>query len=166
MPPKPAWKIHSNYCWFNYSPLGHVITGDLNIVSNPKLRDIFRKGPKYRLPRKIDWSLNYDIICKGVLDCQTNWAKRNHIPQTVLDEWVNAVLSKVKSKATKLSQGFGFPEPQSIFHDKGVKKCLQNLHERFVVTTADKAGNNIVFICKNFLPWTSSSGVGYSPGRP
>ena len=36
---------------FNYSPLGHVITGDLNIVSNPKLRDIFRKGPKYRLSR-------------------------------------------------------------------------------------------------------------------
>ena len=117
---------------FNYSPLGHVITGDLNIVSNPKLRDIFRKGPKYRLPRKIDWSLNYDLIRKGVLDCQTKWAKKNHVPQTVLDEWVNAVLSKVKSKATKLSQGFGFPEPQSIFNDKGVKKCLQNLHERFV----------------------------------
>ena len=73
-------------------PLGHVITGDLNIVSNPKLRDIFRKGPKYRLPRKIDWSVNYDLIRKGVLDCQTKWAKKNHVPQTVLDEWDNAVL--------------------------------------------------------------------------
>ena len=52
----------------------------------------------------------------------TKWAKNNHVPQTVLDEWVNAVLSKVKSKATKLAQGFGFPEPQSVFHDKGVKK--------------------------------------------
>ena len=78
------------------------------------------------------------------------WAKKNNVPKTALDEGVNAVLSKVKSKATKLSQGVGFPEPQSIFHDKGVKKCLQNLHERFVVTIADKAGNNIVFICKNF----------------
>ena len=54
----------------NYSPLGHVITGDLNIVSNPKVRDIFREGPKYHLSRKIDWSLNYDLIRKGVLDCQ------------------------------------------------------------------------------------------------
>ena len=69
-------------------------------------------------------------------------------PINCVDEWVNAVLSKVKSKATKLSQGFGFPEAQSIFHDKGMNKCLQNLHERFVVTTVDKAGNNIVFICK------------------
>ena len=54
---------------FNYSPLGHVITGDLGIVLNLKLRDIFHKGPKYRLPKKIDWSLNYDLIHKGVLDC-------------------------------------------------------------------------------------------------
>ena len=102
---------------FNYSPLGHVITGDLNIVLNPKLRDIFRKGPKYRLPGKIDWSLIYDLICKGVLDCQTEWVK-NHVPQTVLNEWVNAVLSKVKSKATKLSQGFGFPERNLLFTTK------------------------------------------------
>ena len=83
-----------------------------------------------------------------VSDCQTKWAKKNHVPQTVLDEWVSAALSKVKNKATKIFQGFSFPETQSIFHDKGVEKCLQNLHERFVVTTADKAGNNIVFICK------------------
>ena len=90
------------------------------------------------------------MICKGVLDCQTKWAKKNHVPQTFLDEWVSAVLPKVKNKATKLSQGFGFPEAQTIFHDKGVKKCLQNLHERFVVTTADKAGNNIVLSAKTF----------------
>ena len=69
---------------FNYSPLGHVITGDLNIVSNPKLRDIFRKGPKYRLPRRIDGSLAFDLVCKGVLDCQTKWAKKNHVPQSSL----------------------------------------------------------------------------------
>ena len=149
---------------FNYSPLGHV-TGDLNIVSNPKLRDIFRKGPTYCFPQKIDRSLNYDFICKGVLDCQTKWAKKNLVPQTVLNEWVNAVLSKVKSNATKLSKGLGFLEAQSIFHNKCVKKCVQNLHERFVVTTADKAGKNIAFICKKNLPWASSPGVGYSPGR-
>ena len=103
---------------FNYSPLGHVIMGDLNIVSNPKLCDIFSEGPKYRLPRKIDWSLNYDLIRKTVLDCQTKWATRNHVPQTVLDEWVNTVLSKVKSKVTKLSQGFGFLSHIQFFMTK------------------------------------------------
>ena len=89
--------------FFNYSPLGYGITEDLNIVSHPQLCDIFCKGPKYRLPQKINWSVNYDLTHKGVLDCQTKQAEKNHVPQTVLDEWVNAALSKVKSKATKLS---------------------------------------------------------------
>ena len=30
---------------FKYSPAGHVITGDLNIVANEKLRNILGKGP-------------------------------------------------------------------------------------------------------------------------
>ena len=92
--------------------------------------------------------------------------QENRVPQTVFDEWVNAVLSKVKSKATKLSQGFGFPEAQSIFHNKGVKKCFQNLHKRFVVTTADKAGNHIVFICKNFSHERVLRELGIAPGGP
>ena len=33
---------------FCYNPAGHIITGDLSIVSNRKLRDILSKGLKYR----------------------------------------------------------------------------------------------------------------------
>ena len=35
---------------FLYAPCGHIVTGDLNIVRNDKLRDLLRKGPKYREP--------------------------------------------------------------------------------------------------------------------
>ena len=35
---------------FLYAPCGHTVTGDLNIVRNDKLRDLLRKGPKYREP--------------------------------------------------------------------------------------------------------------------
>ena len=31
---------------FRYAPCGHIVTGDLNIVRNDKLRDLLRKGPK------------------------------------------------------------------------------------------------------------------------
>jgi len=33
---------------FNYNPIGHIITGNLDIVTNDKLRNTLRKGPKYR----------------------------------------------------------------------------------------------------------------------
>ena len=36
---------------FNYSPAGHIITGDVNIVQNEDLRSLILKGPKFREPR-------------------------------------------------------------------------------------------------------------------
>ena len=32
---------------FRYEPHGHVITGDLRIIKNKKLRRLLEKGPKY-----------------------------------------------------------------------------------------------------------------------
>jgi hypothetical protein len=37
--------IHSS---FLYKPLGHVITGDLRIITNKKLRELISKGPNFR----------------------------------------------------------------------------------------------------------------------
>jgi len=44
-------KFHYNP--FNYNRIGHVITGDLAIVINDKLRNSLSKGPKYREPHHI-----------------------------------------------------------------------------------------------------------------
>ena len=53
---------------FLHAPCGHIVTGDLNIIRNDKLRDHFRKGPKYREPVSFSWHQNFDIImdaCKA-----------------------------------------------------------------------------------------------------
>ena len=54
-------QFHNNpsQCEYNtsshlYQPYGHVITGDLSIIPNSKLRDLIGKGPKYREPYKVD----------------------------------------------------------------------------------------------------------------
>ena len=51
-------QFHSNprHCECNtsshlYQPYGYVITGDLSIVSNSKLRDLIAKGPTYGAPQ-------------------------------------------------------------------------------------------------------------------
>ena len=38
-----------------YNPAGHVITGDLNFITNNKLRSIFSNGPNFRYPCKMDF---------------------------------------------------------------------------------------------------------------
>ena len=44
---------------FRYEPHGHVITGDLRIVRNRKLRRLLEKGPKYREQNNIALTRRY-----------------------------------------------------------------------------------------------------------
>ena len=45
-----------------YQPYGRVITGDLPIIPNSKLRDLVTKGPKHREPCKVDWDKNLSLL--------------------------------------------------------------------------------------------------------
>ena len=47
---------------------GHVLTGNLQIINNNKLRKLISKGPKFFEPCKIDWNTAKDIIREGVED--------------------------------------------------------------------------------------------------
>ena len=40
---------------FCYEPHGHVITGDLRVIENAKLRELVAKGSKYREPNRVNW---------------------------------------------------------------------------------------------------------------
>ena len=135
---------------FVHRPLGHVVTGDLSIITDPKLRAIFEKGPKFREPRTVSWQKNFEIIKNAVHHCQEKWATRLRVPQVVLQEWVTTVLSKVRMKIDSLSRKGSQCVTKSVFSNKAVQQSLKDLHEKYVITTADKAGNNVVFICKNY----------------
>ena len=39
---------------FCYEPHGHVITGDLRVIENAKLRELVAKRPKYREPSRVN----------------------------------------------------------------------------------------------------------------
>ena len=44
----------SKYC---YAPVGHVVTGDLGIVKDAKLRSLIEEGPSYREQNCINWRI-------------------------------------------------------------------------------------------------------------
>ena len=43
------------YSKYVYLAAGHVITGNLKIISDSRIRSIIAKGPKYRFPVQIDF---------------------------------------------------------------------------------------------------------------
>ena len=117
-----------------HRPWGHVITGDLSIFTNPKLRAIFQEGPKFREPRIVSWPKNYDLIKNAVRQCLEKWASHLKVPQVVLEEWVTTVLSKVCAKIESLSRKGSACVAKSIFAEREVQQSLKDLHERYAWT--------------------------------
>jgi hypothetical protein len=133
---------------FKYNPAGHVITGDLNIVENISLRNVFAKGPKFREPQSINWNFNFKILMDSVEDYARQWAKREEEELDTLSEWVKAVRSLIQVRIHKLKRSMN-THAKSVFKDPSVARHLSELHDKYVVVPADKAPNNIVFVCKS-----------------
>ena len=67
-------------------PLGHVLTGDLRIVSNPKLRKLLKKGPKFREPNNFNWVTALKMCKEGLRKYKISWARRENVSTSVFSE--------------------------------------------------------------------------------
>ena len=132
---------------FLYAPCGHVVTGDLNIVRNEKLRDLLRKGPKFREPVSFSWHQNFDIIMDACEIYARQWAKKEDVELDTLSEWIKSIGDVVKRRIRRLKHSVN-TRYESIFRDPDVVHELSRLHENFVIVPADKASNNYTFVCK------------------
>lgn len=52
---------------------GHIVTGNLDVITNRKLRSLLAKGPSYREAEIIDWDKVYHNILNGINICVTKW---------------------------------------------------------------------------------------------
>ena len=110
-----------------YEPYGHVITGDLSIIPNSKLRDLIAKGPKYREPCKVDWDKNLSLLCEAVDQYALQWAKREIVELSVLSSWKEMVKGQIEERISKLKQNFKQPTGK-VLQNVDVKACLSDLH--------------------------------------
>jgi hypothetical protein len=60
---------------FIYNPTDHIITGDLKIINNTSVWEVFANGPKYREPNSINWKHNFEILMDSVKDYARQWVK-------------------------------------------------------------------------------------------
>ena len=62
---------------FCYEPHGHVITGDLRVIENAKLRELVGKGPKYREPNRVNWKATETMFLNPLISMQKIGPKEN-----------------------------------------------------------------------------------------
>ena len=134
---------------FLYDPCGHIVRGDLNIVRNDKLRDLLRKGPKYREPVSFSWHHNFDIIMDACEAYARRWAKKEDVELDTLSELIKSIGDVLKRRIRRLKHSVNTSH-ESIFRDPDVVTKLSSLYENFVIVPADKASNNYTFVCKRY----------------
>ena len=66
-----------NISKFCYEPHDHIITGDLMVIENVKLRELVAKGPKYREPNKINWQSTETMIQTPLISMRSNGPNGN-----------------------------------------------------------------------------------------
>ena len=66
-----------------------------------------------------------------------------------LSGWVRTIRSLVQGGIRKPKNCVN-SRPMSVFKYQEAVKCLFSLHDKYVIVPADKASNNIVFVCKSY----------------
>jgi len=106
-------------------------------------------GPKYREPEHINWNQNFKLLTDSVGDYARKWAKQEEVELDTISDWVTYVRSLLRKRIFKLNRSMS-SKVRSIVNDKDVIDTLTDLYIKYVVVPADKASNNIVFVCKTY----------------
>ena len=142
----------------------HILTGDLSIIKNNKLRKLICKGPKYREPENINWKEAKDVITYALESFIESLSSEKGVSTPYFENWKHTVLSKIDSKITYFSTRVNGREVHKVLDNDNVKKELKALHKCFVLVPIDKASNNIAFVCKQHYASVIRAELGY-PGR-
>ena len=126
----------------------HIITGNLEIVTNTKLRNLISKGPNYREPVQFSCENAKEEILKGIDNCINTWSNKVGLPISAFRDWKEMITCKIDARILTLANNRRYTK--SIFKDVNVKNCLSDLQTKYVMVPIDKAANNVAFICKRY----------------
>ena len=131
---------------FLYPPAGHVVTGDLACIPDKGLRSLFKKGPKYRLPSRIDFTKCRSIVAEALQTYCKRWCKKEGVGVHALNDWKDEFLRIVDIRIENFTTHphlYKQPPSRSV---KALKRKMEKLHSKYVFAPADKAANNVIII--------------------
>ena len=148
------WTTNEGRCDCHNSPFkdeyhGHVITGNLDIVQNRKLRILFSKGTNYREPKTINWRNNKKEILNSLSNYINTQCEKSGMPIAIFSEWKSRIIEAINEKINTLERRFPHYRPsRSVFANEMATQELDRLQEKYVISVVDKAGKNYSFVCK------------------
>ena len=100
---------------FKYPSAGHVITRNLKIFPDSRIRNIVSKGSKYRFPSQIGFNRCREEIASALNDFGNRWCKRESVE--CMKEWKLSIFKSVDKRFKFYSHNTNLlpPEPKSSF---------------------------------------------------
>ena len=138
---------------------GHIITGDMNIVSNIPLRNLLTKGLGYheqQAPNKVE---AFTAIKAGLDSYINDVSGRLSVQVNAFTGWKTEILGRVRNKLHNIIEY----DYNNILGKHEVKKALCNLHKDFAVIPVDKASKNVAIVCKKHYIDIMSEEIENSP---
>ena len=104
-----SFSTETDTCQCDISPFkdkdhGHILTGDLRIIENAKLRKLLSKGPNFREPRTINYKKCIKEITIALDACIDKLCDKNKLKTSEFKPWRDAVLNAVNTKADILAK--------------------------------------------------------------
>ena len=130
---------------------GHVVTGNLMIIENKTLRELFRKGPNYREHETLNWSNAIKSLQEDLNAFVKQWSSRVRKPEQYFTEWKLKFIELVQLKYSTLKKKVVCRPAKQVLKTQACIEELDRLKELYVLVPIDKAANNIGFICKKYF---------------
>ena len=133
-----------------YKPAGHIVTGDFSIIKDKQLRGLLRKGPKYRIPSKVDFIKCREVLKEALDNYTKRWCKSEGVESHSLNDWKNLILDITDIRIDNFHKNPHLFENSTSKSERYFKSKLSSLHEKYVFVPADKAANNTIIIWKRY----------------
>ena len=121
-----------------------MITGNLNVIPDARVRNIISKGPKYRFPSNIIFPKCRREIVASLDDFSIQWCKWENVEPDALKEWKINIFKIIDTHISFYPRNTPLlsPKPKSSF--RHLKQGIQDFHINYVLVPADKAANNVI----------------------
>ena len=139
---------------------GHIVSGDLRLIENNRLRKLFAKGPKYRERKLVNWKLTEEKLTNAVKEYAQSWCDKHKINIRVLTPWICVVCEKIKTRISAMKEKKPYDSDKQVLKSVDCLRALEDIQDRFVVVPIDKAASNIALVCKRFYAQVLVSELG------
>lgn len=154
-------KCNKNDIYY-YKPLGHVLTGDVNIIRNDKIRKLMDYGCKYRMTERTYSKEIKNEIIKGQKDYINILTKKYKLNNNHANN-LGKIFKKLNKE--KIIPKLHNINKYAIELNRDDYNYIKQLKNRYVITPLDKANNNYGIICKKLYIETINKELGIKPNN-